>query len=285
VLFYFAEKEGETVRRQKLSLLLIGVLLVFVALRPRIGYRAVRAVARLLPLDQGYSVVASDNFVLYYDEEDAVAQGVLLQLEQRLAELQEHLPDQSPKPIRVRLHATSDSMGCAIGGEYSATLGAYQLGKLELLSPVAWHPRLGQAAALAVYEREGPVTHELAHLLLDYLCPTGYPVWFSEGFAQYWEMRLQGYVWDEGDWGWVKQPASLTSLENSFRSLPETVAYQQSLSLMIYLYETVGDGGMQEMLLHLQEGQSLQGALEQAVGHSLERMEANWQVWLQDRLW
>lgn len=269
------------ITQRHLQMLLLMFVLVWLVAPLRPAYRTVRTIGRSLPLQQTGSVMYSDNFKLLYDGEVEEAQAVLILLESGLNDLQAWLPDHTPKPIVVRLHQSQASLQQALGsGDYAPTLGAYYLGKLELLAPQAWRPDLLRADALAYYAAEGPVVHELTHLLLDYQALGQYPVWFSEGLAQYWEMRLRGYVWQEGGSMWREAPHSLADLTGSFSSLPEGVAYQESFSLVQFLYEEVGDSGMSDLLLGLRQGQQFGNALRAVYGNSLATMEDEWRAWL-----
>lgn len=268
-------------KRKVLSVLLVIVMIALLVAPSRPGYRAVRAVSRLLPAKQMTCVYSSENFLLLFMEDaPMLAQAMLDQLERGLVDLQKWLPDRTPKHIVVRLYDSQESLQQALGGDYAPTLGAYYLGKLELLAPEVWRPDLEQEEALACYESEGPIVHELTHLLLDYQVLGQYPIWFSEGLAQYWEMRLRGYVWQEGGTDWRNQPHSLADLSCNFAALPEQIAYQEALSLVEFLYATAGDERMHNLVLGLGQGQQFTTALQDAFGQSLERMEYEWRAWL-----
>ncbi len=266
---------------QRLLSLLLVLLLVWLVLPFRPAYRAVRTIGRYLPVQKTGSVLYSENFMLLSDGDQEEAQAVLQLLEAGLDDLQVWLPDQTPKPIVVRLHQSQASLQQALGsGDYAPTLGAYYWGKLELLAPLAWRPDLGQADALVYYALEGPVVHELSHLLLDYQALGRYPVWFSEGFAQYWEARLRGYVWQEGGNAWRATPHSLADLTGSFAALPEAVAYQEAYYLVQFLYQEVGDSGMNNLLSALEHGQQFEPALQAVYGNSMAVLENEWRAWL-----
>lgn len=269
------------IEQRHLHMLLLVLVFVGLVAPLRPGYRAVRTIGRSLPLQTTSSVLYSDNFKLLYDGDMEEAEAMLTLLEAGLSDLQEWLPDHTPRPIVVRLHQSQASLQQALGsGDYAPTLGAYYLGKLELLAPQAWRPDMLRADALAYYALEGPVVHELTHLFLDYQALGQYPIWFSEGLAQYWEMRLRGYVWQEGGSAWQDAPHSVADLTGSFASLPEAVAYQEAFSLVQFLYEKVGDSGMSHLLFELRQGQQFGKALRAVYGNSLATMEDEWRAWL-----
>lgn len=270
--------------RRAVAVLLVILLLAVVWMSgSRPGYRAVRTMARLVSRELGADVAKEEsaNFVLYYEAKDEeLVPALLLFLEESLAKLQLVLSDVAPKPIVVRLHASSASMEQAVGGSWGPTLGAYRLGSLHLLSPCAWQPELSVSEALDCYFSDGPVVHELTHLLLDYLLPTPYPVWFSEGMAQYWEMHLQGYVMASVSGDWWLSPDDIAFLERNFAILPEDVAYQESLSLFCFLFEELGAAGMDQLLCGMQQATWAE-AMAKIYPGGVDGFEAAWKIWLQ----
>lgn len=268
-------------KRKALVVVLVVVMIALLVAPNRLPYRAVRAVGRVLPAEQTEGVYCSENFrLLMRENEPIVAQAMLAQLERGLADLRVWLPDHSPKPIVVRMHDSQESLQQALGGHYAPTLGAYYLGRLELLAPGSWRSDLKQEEALAYYEVAGPIVHELAHLLLDYQALGEYPIWFSEGLAQYWEMRLRGYVWQEGGTEWKSQPHSLADIDGNFTALPEAIAYQESLSLVQFMYTTVGDERMHEFILDLGQGKQFFTVLQDRLELTIGKMECAWRAWL-----
>lgn len=266
-------------RRIRIVLIVLLLLGLTAPLQP--VQRSVRAVGRYLPVQQSDKVMTNDNFRLIYAGERAEAEAMLQLLDDALADLQPWLPDRTPKPIIVRMHQTQTSLQRALGpGEYGPTVGAYYLGKLELLAPQAWYLGLPLADALVHYSWQGPLVHELTHLLLDYQARSVYPLWFTEGLAQYWEMRLRGYVWQEVGEAWRSDPHSLAELTHNFALLPEANAYRESLSLVSFLYSRVGDAGMNDLLARLERGQPFEVALQVTYGDSVEAIENDWQAWL-----
>lgn len=266
-------------RRLRVILIMLLLLGIIAPLRPL--QRSVRAFGRYLPVQQSDKVLTNDNFRLIYAGEGAEAEAMLQLLDDALVDLQQWLPDRTPKPIIVRMHQTQESLQRALGpGEYGPTVGAYYLGRLELLAPQAWYPGLPLADALVHYAWQGPLVHELTHLLLDYQARSVYPLWFTEGFAQYWEMRLRGYVLPEAGEAWRSDPHSLAELTHNFALLPEASAYRESLSLISFLYSRVRDAGMNDLLSRLEQGQPFEVTLQVIYGDSIEVIENDWMAWL-----
>lgn len=271
-------------RRLVIGLSLLFVLLLLVNPRPfaQVAYRAVRETAGWLPvrMDQGWQQIEGERVRLFYRESDQpVASGVLLDLEQSWSELAERNVSLAfPERLVAFLYPSQASLAEALGESGSQTLGAYQMGKLHLLSPLAWLPRMEPAAALREYRASGPVVHELVHLGLDYLVAGNTPLWFSEGMAQYWELELNGYLWNEEGVDWRSTHVPLHKLDSAFGSSQEYAAYRQSLDVLQFLYREYGHDRVNGIVLELTRGRSFQQALLSSLGVGEEELEAAWRA-------
>lgn len=134
---------------------------------------------------------------------------------------------------------------------------------------------------MAVYREQGPLTHELVHLLLDYRVHGNCPLWFSEGLAQRYERDLQGYTWGIMGASWSVPLYSLEQLTSQFTQLEAYPAYRQALGLVDYIWNVAGDRGMALLLERLSEGDRFAGALEAVTGRTLQELEQGWRAQLQ----
>ncbi len=264
----------------------LSLLLVFLLLNPRplaqMAYRAVRETAGWLPirLDQRWKQLEGERFRLFYQESDEpVASGVLLDLEEARSELAARSVSLAFPGRQVAfLYPSQAALAGALGQSGSQTLGAYHLGKLHLLSPLAWLPGVEPQAALIEYRSTGPVVHELVHLGLDYSVAGNTPLWFSEGLAQYWELELNGYLWHESGIDWQSEPFALDGIDSAFGSGREYVAYRQSLDIVQYLYGHYGYDQVNEIVLELTRGQGFYQALKSSIGVSVDQLEYAWRA-------
>lgn len=143
-------------------------------------------------------------------------------------------------------------------------VGYYQLGQVVVETPA----RLG----MALYKQKGPVLHELTHLAVDYLAHGNYPMWLSEGLAQYMEYKHKDYMWFDNNA--VHAWQSLEHVEKSFANDNRVeAAYWQSLVVVTYLYEQGGGNAMSRFLKDLGRGEQLVNALERAYGIALADIE------------
>lgn len=243
----------------------------------------VRAFGRATPAWAGAEWFEAQEgpFTLHYRREDEIfASRMLLELNSRLGQLSQEWGFIVPEHIPVRIHPSYESLNRAIGWEgQGLTLGAYVMGRLELVSPAVWSEHLPFDSAWARYVDEGPIVHELAHLLLDYAADGNYPVWFSEGFAQYWEYRLVGYIWSEPGYQVGEDLFPIEQLQRRFHDcLPEYVAYRQALGLVELMYREHGAGTVSGLVGHLAEREPFEHALRKALGLGLSELDARWRI-------
>lgn len=130
----------------------------------------------------------------------------------------------------------------------------------------------GIAAGNAVYTFEGPelrrtLAHEIVHLIFhDYMGGAGRLRWFNEGLAVYEESQvLEGAAKREIE-EWMRssrlRPMPFSRLVSYEPGGPETRAwYGQSASLVRYLVEVGGRGGVERFLEASRDGAGLDAAL------------------------
>lgn len=271
-------------RRIKQGLLLtLAIGFVLMSSQPMSGYRLLRLAGRALPAlaQADWLALEGEHFTIYFREADGdIAREISENLELVLSQLQDDWPIKIEN-VPVTIHPDQTSLGKAIGAQAEATLGAYWLGRLELLSPRAWLSAVPSEDMMAVYREQGPLTHELVHLLLDYRVHGNCPLWFSEGLAQRYERDLQGYTWGIMGASWSVPLYSLEQLTSQFTQLEAYPAYRQALGLVDYIWNVAGDRGMVLLLERLSEGDRFAGALEAVTGRTLQELEQGWRAQLQ----
>jgi hypothetical protein len=130
------------------------------------------------------------------------------------------------------------------------------------------------------------IPHEIAHLFFYQQVNTNlasWPSWMDEGFAQYFEFTSKGPALDR-----VEKAAhsrGLTPLKylgGSFgHDLDEVrLAYDQSLSIVVFLLETWGEKGLEALIDEIRAGETISDALHGAFGVTFEEFEALWITWL-----
>jgi hypothetical protein len=130
------------------------------------------------------------------------------------------------------------------------------------------------------------IPHEIAHLFFYQLVESNlssWPSWLDEGFAQYYEISNKTPVLER-----VRTAAHngqltpLRYLSGSFGHDLEEVrlAYDQSLSTVLFIHETWGVEGLQSLIDTIRNGLTISPALEEAYNLTFEEFEAEWRTWL-----
>jgi hypothetical protein len=130
------------------------------------------------------------------------------------------------------------------------------------------------------------IPHEIAHLFYYQVMASplaSWPSWLSEGLAQYYEAsdpapalaRVESAA-REGSL------LPLISLTGGFGRDSEQVglSYDQSRSVVIFILETWGEEGLQNLIDVFRKGENPRPAIESALGLTWEEFEASWITWM-----
>ncbi|GEM_PF-5327240 len=147
--------------------------------------------------------------------------------------------DDKPGSVSIVLHPSRDSLRGIFGwSEEDKVLGAYWAGAVHILDPQEW---AGDDPLLALKER-GPILHEMSHYFLDYWAAGAFPLWFSEGLAQYLEWYYKGYYWQEALREVAESdPYSLEELRGFEQLSNQPLAYGHSFLIVFSLAQTNND--------------------------------------------
>lgn len=126
------------------------------------------------------------------------------------------------------------------------------------------------------------IPHEIAHLFFYQQINTNlasWPSWMDEGFAQYFEFNSSDPALSRVER--AAQSGELTPLRyigGSFGHDPEEVrlAYDQSLSIVVFMLETWGEQGLEALINEIRGGATINDALLGAFGLTFEEFEAQW---------
>jgi hypothetical protein len=176
-------------------------------------------------------------------------------------------------PIDIYVYASTDDLKDAVLYEPSWTGGqAFPDHNIVILgiseSDLAW----GRDA----------IVHEITHVLVGHLtfsCLGDVPTWLNEGLAVYSEGGLDPISQRQLDDA-VRQDTLLTirSLSSGFSEVAEKayLSYSQSYSIVKFLIETYGQEEMNDLLLSLRDGLTIDEALLQTYGFDVEGLEEAW---------
>ena len=189
---------------------------------------------------------------------------------------------QGGRKILLVMYPSRESLRDSFGwSAVENALGAYWAGSIRLLSPSSWLAGFPADRISDAFKKDGPMVHELAHLLLDYVAKGNYPRWFTEGVAQYEEHEVTGFLWIEGDGRLVlNERYTLDQLED-FDSLDDqALAYRQSLLMVAFLKDRAGAGGLKSLASDLGRQRSFWEAVRKDTGLSRQDFEAPFAAWL-----
>jgi hypothetical protein len=167
---------------------------------------------------------------------------VLATAEEQFPAVKRFLGMQWTRPVLVIVHRDRASLREGFGwGPEETAMGVYWAGVIRILSPADWLGAEDAERMARLFRREGPVAHELAHLLIDYRTGGNYPRWLTEGLAQLAEREVVGFGRDAMAPSAAEPWYPLTELDREFDRLPDQeLAYRQSLALVEYLEEAFG---------------------------------------------
>lgn len=126
--------------------------------------------------------------------------------------------------------------------------------------------------------------HELTHVLvgnLTFSCLGDVPTWLNEGLAVYSEGGLDSASQRQLDQA-IRQDTLLTvrSISGGFSEVADkaNLSYSQSYSIVKFLVETYGQPKMNELLLALRDGTTIDSALVMVYGFDVEGLEDAWRA-------
>jgi hypothetical protein len=126
------------------------------------------------------------------------------------------------------------------------------------------------------------IVHELTHVLVGHLtfsCLGDVPTWLNEGLAVYSEGELDAASREQLDDA-IKDDSLLTirSLSSGFSEVSDKayLSYSESYSITKFLVETYGQDKMTALLTGLRDGLTIDEALQQIYGFSMDGLEEAW---------
>jgi len=253
-------------------------------------YAAARAVSRLRTAwFPGYAVdqLSTDAVTVFFPENmdsRAGARAVLAAAVDALPLIARDfdMPSGSYPHVSIFVHPDRDSLRRVFGWSASQSAsGVYWGGVIRVLSPAVWLDEADDEALIQEFAAEGPMVHELTHLMLDLKTNGNYEAWFSEGMAQWEERRLINWEWTDGEAALRRQPLPFQVLrEDFFQIKNEALAYRQSLRMIDFIVSEVGEAGLHEIIELLAAGYDTETALRKVLHRTPAALEADFRAWI-----
>lgn len=226
-----------------------------------------------------FNIIETSNFYLYYrDNSKDNIHIILNNAEDSLSKLKEEFNFENNEKITVIIYPEYKEMANKIGlGNGTMAMGVYFGGIISILDPTKWIDTKyegGENVDLKeVYNREGPMVHELTHYIVDHLTAGNVPIWFTEGLALYEE-----YIINNTEWASSKQYFeyyTIEEMEKSFNSLDEVKAYRQSFLIVKYIGESYEKKALLNILKELGKGNTISQAIKKTIGIKIEDVYNN----------
>lgn len=272
----------------KITVVLALLCTAFFILAPTITksyvYKAFREVSKINMKWQtrNWNEIQGDHFIVRYENSDTKnAEMVLATAEKSYKPVSERFGFFPKDKTLIAVYSSKESLGRSFGwAADESAMGVYWAGVIRVLSPSVWVDETDPERITEVFENEGPIAHEYAHLMVDYITSGNYPRWFTEGVAQYEEEKLTGYLLDERDITHPGELYSFSSMDKEFDSLADqNLAYYQSFQAINYIVDHYGEERLQKILLDLGKGSSMEKSFRDNLGESMDQFEQNFKAW------
>jgi len=183
--------------------------------------------------------------------------------------------------IPIILYSSREELNKSFGWEAKeSAMGVYWAGAIRVLSPAAWVEVTEPERVKDVFISSGPMAHELAHLMVDYLTGGNYPRWFTEGVAQYEEYKLTGFEFTAPAGSPQGRMYSMKELAENFDGLPDqSLAYRESLAAVRYIVHNYGEDALHRLIEELGRGPDFNRALKTVTGLEEGQFEKQWMEW------
>ena len=215
---------------------------------------------------RAYATLTSSNFIVKYTEDDEeLAPLVLALAEEYLLRVEEILgfaPEVQSIPLV--LYGEEETLPKRFGGSADkSAVGVYWAGTIRLVSPQVWSEFTPDNPTVLweVFQKKGPLAHELTHLFVDEATRGNYPRWLTEGLAQYVEEKITGFRLSHPVLVSRKDFYFFSDLERDFDKQPDQLkAYWQSFEAVRILLEQNGMECLMNLLAELRQGMSFMPA-------------------------
>ena len=247
-------------------------------------YKAFREVSRTRVFWQtrGWHELQGERFIVRFQEPDKNTASMVLGIaEKDYRPVSEKFSYTTKKKTLIVIYPTKESLGRSFGWDADeSAMGVYWAGVIRVLSPNAWLDEADPQMVKRVFETEGPIAHELTHLMVDYITGGNYTRWFTEGIAQYEEVRLTGYQVEHPEITREDELYPLEEMDREFDSLEDqNLAYYQSLQTVKYLVNRYGEDSIGQILSNLGRGMTMDQSFRRTLGVSLDQFDDNFRSW------
>jgi len=206
-----------------------------------------------LLVSKNMETIETEHFIIRHEEEE-VAEVTANIAEKYYKKLREKFNYHTEDKIPIIVYSDMDKMKktAALKAE-STPMGLYSGSTIRILSPEQWIDP--EENMKEIFEKEGPIIHELVHYIVDDITKGNHQEWFFEGMSLYTEYLYTGFV--IGKNREYDTLYTISELENNFRDLDQIKAYYSSFMIIKTLAEENNFEYLNNMLQYLSEGKNL----------------------------
>jgi hypothetical protein len=227
------------------------------------------------------TVTDGDLRLHWYSSDQSHAQALLTAASQGLGRLESDAGLTLDAPVDFYIYANTSDMKDAILYEPSWTGGmAFPENDIVIL---------GVSTDQLDWGRDS-IVHELTHVLVGhrtFSCLGDVPTWLNEGLAVYSEGDLDTTSQAQLDQA-VREDTldTIRSLSGGFSEVRDkaTLSYSESYSIVKFLIEKYGQEKMNNLLVTLRDGTSIDAALQKTYGFDVDGLEQEWRKAIGARL-
>lgn len=274
---------GKPKRRNIVIVIIIALLGSGLTLWQPLGWTGVRqSLVRIAAVQcnalqtREFLSLTGEHFVVkYLPVDEKYTEIILTGSEQAYDDVVQWFESDAPAQLELIVYPTPAALARSFGWERSRqSMGVYWGGCISIVSPAVWM----EAPELDGFCREGPMVHELAHLMVDEVSGGNYTRWFTEGVAQYLEKQLNGFTFSTPE---TLTLLSLDELEQSFDGERQAIAYWQALQITEYIVAHYGEDSLRDIMAALRQGVRMNKALEQALGIDVLSFEVDCRLYIE----
>ncbi|CCO08359.1 peptidase MA family metallohydrolase [Desulforamulus hydrothermalis] len=228
------------------------------------------------------ATLQSEHFIVRYSKgSEADAQLVLATAERFYQPIAEQYGYTGGSRVPVIVYPSRAELNRQFGWPSNeSAMGVYWTGVIRVLSPHLWVSAADPRAYRQEFIQSGPMAHEFAHLVVDYVTAGNYTRWFTEGIAQYEEYKLTGFEFQD-EQASLEQPFyPLSDMDRQFDTLPnQPLAYRQSYLAVRYVAEVYGEAALKNILHNLAQQHKIDRAFAVVLGVDMATFEQDYQRW------
>ncbi|MEL7566972.1 MAG: hypothetical protein AAGU27_19105 [Dehalobacterium sp.] len=256
-----------------LSLLVLLVLTFKYPNLPKvIVYKVFREYARFSMTwkTRHWQEIEGEKFILRFQPGDEnVGKMVLDTAEEAYGPVNTALNYNPKEKIPIILYPDNLALNRSFGwAANESAMGVYWAGVIRILSPNYW---IEEEDMEERFRSEGPMAHEYAHFIVDYIAGGNYPRWLTEGIAQQVERKVTGF---EMALTGGTEVYSIDQMDKEFDLLPnQSAAYRQSLAMIDFLVNEYGEDALGNILQALGKGENLDRAFKESIALDVKGFE------------